>query len=226
MALSPPPQVQPGFMGRQKGFTGQPTGGLMRVFSPDQVAARELANQAVKQPDQEDPSILEIAKHVRYRMYEMRNFRNMMGIGQRLIDALRTYKGEYDPAKWKEIKAFGGSDVFARITPAKCRGATSLLRDIYLGSERPWDIEPHPDPDVPEDINAAIQKLVAAEMAQHQAQGQQAVQAQAMQYQQQAQMMAQQGQQPPPFQPQRNQADVRARLCRLRLRAPMRSALR
>ena len=197
-----PPNVQQAFTGKPGGFSGATNRGLVRILSPDQVAQRELQNSAVKTPDQEDPSILEIAKHVRYRMYEMRNFRNMMGIGQRLLDALRTYKGEYDPAKLAQINAFGGSAVFARITPAKCRGATSLLRDIYLGSERPWDIKPHPDPDVPDDINGAIQKMVAAELAQARMQAQQAVQQQTQQYQQQAQQMVMQGQQPPPFQPQ------------------------
>ncbi len=172
---------------------------LTRMLSPDQVAQREeaqqMANQPTAQPDwQNDPSVLEIAKHVRYRMYEMRNFRNMMGIGQRLIDALRTYKGQYDPARHREIKAFGGSDVFARIVPGKCRGATSLLRDIYLGSERPWDISPTPEPEVPEDIEQAIQGLVAAEIAQCRQQLQMLqMQTQFAQQQQQAKMaMAQQ----------------------------------
>ncbi len=172
---------------------------MTRMLSPDQVAARDqaqqMANQPAQNPDwQNDPSVLEIAKHVRYRMYEMRNFRNMMGIGQRLIDALRTYKGQYDPARLRDIKAFGGSDVFARIVPGKCRGATSLLRDIYLGSERPWDISPTPEPEVPEDIEQAIQGLVAAEIAACKMQLQQLqIQTQFAQQQQAAKMqMAQQ----------------------------------
>ncbi len=156
--------------GQPQQMPSVPGRALTRMLSPDEVAAREaqqsMANQPSASPDwQNDPSVLEIAKHVRYRMYEMRNFRNMMGIGQRLIDALRTYKGQYDPARLRDIKAFGGSDVFARIVPGKCRGATSLLRDIYLGSERPWDISPTPEPEVPEDIEQAIQGLVAAEIA-------------------------------------------------------------
>jgi len=165
---------------------------LTRMLSPDQVAARDMAQQAGAQPPQDsvdwqnDPSVLEIAKHVRYRMYEMRNFRNMMGIGQRLIDALRTYKGNYDPARLRDIKAFGGSEVFARIVPGKCRGATSLLRDIYLGSERPWDIQPTPEPEIPEDIEQAIQGLVAAEIAKCKAELQQIM----IQQQQQAQAAA------------------------------------
>ena len=164
--MAPPPQIQSGFTGKQNGFTGQNSRGLVRVLSPDDVTNRELQNQAVAAPVDDDPSILEVAKHIRYRMYEMRNFRNMMGIGQRLIDALRTYKGEYDPKKLGEIRQFGGSTVFARVTPAKCRGATSLLRDIYLGSERPWDISPHPHPEIPEQIEGNIQALVASEIAQ------------------------------------------------------------
>jgi len=170
---------------------------LTRMLTPDQVAAREQAQQMAAQPGQEsadwqnDPSVLEIAKHVRYRMYEMRNFRNMMGIGQRLIDSLRTYKGVYDPARLRDIKAFGGSDVFARVVPGKCRGATSLLRDIYLGPERPWDIQPTPEPEIPENIEQSIQQLVAAEIAQCRQQLQSILQAQ-----QAAQMAAQQ--QPPP----------------------------
>lgn len=178
-----------------------PNRAMTRMLSPDQVAQRDMAQQQATQPGgpnpdwQTDPSVLEIAKHVRYRMSEMRNFRNMMGIGQRLIDALRTYKGHYDPARLSAIKQFGGSEVFARITPGKCRGATSLLRDIYLGAERPWDIQPTPEPQVPQDIEQAIQGLVAAEIAQCQQQLNQFMQQQAM-AQQQAAMMA--AQQPPP----------------------------
>jgi hypothetical protein len=182
--------------GQPQQMPSVPGRALTRLLSPDQVAQREemqaQANQPSTNPDwQNDPSVLEIAKHVRYRMYEMRNFRNMMGIGQRLIDALRTYKGQYDPARLRDIKAFGGSDVFARIVPGKCRGATSLLRDIYLGSERPWDISPTPEPQVPEDIEQAIQGLVAAEIAMCQRQLQQMQQqAQYMQMAQQAAMQA------------------------------------
>lgn len=194
--MNRPPQGQP------QQVPSVPGRALTRMLSPDQVAQAEMQQQMQNQPGQQnadwqnDPSVLEIAKHVRYRMYEMRNFRNMMGIGQRLIDALRTYKGHYDPARLQDIKAFGGSEVFARITPGKCRGATSLLRDIYLGAERPWDIQPTPEPEVPEDIEQAIQGLVAAEIAKCKAELMQIQQAQQM-AQQQAQMAAAQGMPPP-----------------------------
>jgi len=208
-----PPSNQQAPQGMPQQIGAVPGRALTRMLSPDQVAQRDEAQSLAAQPGggspdwQNDPSVLEVAKHIRYRLYEMRNFRNMMGIGQRLIDALRTYKGNYDPARLRDIKAFGGSEVFARIVPGKCRGATSLLRDIYLGSERPWDIQPTPEPEIPEDIEQAIQKLVAAEIAACQQQLQQIMQAQAqaqaqMQQQQQAaSQAAMQGMQPPQMQP-------------------------
>ena len=188
-----PPSNQQASQGVPQQIGSVPGRALTRMLSPDQVAERDQAQQMANQPGQagadwqNDPSVLEIARHVRYRMYEMRNFRNMMGIGQRLIDCLRNYKGHYDPARLRDIKAFGGSEVFARIVPGKCRGATSLLRDIYLGAERPWDLQPTPEPEIPEVLEQASQGRVAAEIAQCRQQLQQIVAAQ-----QQAAMMAQQ----------------------------------
>jgi hypothetical protein len=129
------------------------------------------AADAVKNPV-EDAVTSELAGHVRTRMTEMRNFRNTEGIAERLIAALRTYKGQYDPTKLAEIKQFGGSEVYARITSTKARGATALLRDVYLGADRPWDIDPTPVPKVPEDIDQSIQELVKVEVATLQQAGQ------------------------------------------------------
>jgi hypothetical protein len=98
-------------------------------------------------------------------MTDMRNFRNAEGISERLLSALRTYKGMYDVSKLNEIKKFGGSEVYARITATKCRAATALLRDVFLGPERPWDLDPTPDPKVPIDINEQIRNLVSVEVA-------------------------------------------------------------
>ena len=50
------------------------------------------------------------------------------------------------------------------MTTVKCRGATSLLRDVYLSGERPWGLEPTPVPQVPESISGDIDQLVQMEM--------------------------------------------------------------
>lgn len=85
------------------------------------------------------------------------------GWASRLMEALRTFNGKYDATKLAEIQKFGGSQVYARLTAQKCRGASALLRDVYLGADRPWDIEPPADPDVPASIMEAIKQLVSVE---------------------------------------------------------------
>lgn len=148
---------------------------LLRVVSNTDMMKQEqeaaLTAEAAEKAD--DPVVTELASHIRTRMTEMRNFRNTEGIAQRLVDALRTYKGQYDPTKLAEIKKFGGSEVYARLTSTKCRSATALLRDVYLGAERPWDIDPTPVPEVPEGINQSIDELVKIEIATLQQAGQQ-----------------------------------------------------
>lgn len=145
---------------------------MLRVVSNQEMMQNEAVAAEQAQGSTDDPVTSELASHIRSRMTEMRNFRNTEGIAQRLIDALRTYKGQYDPAKLSEIKKFGGSEVYARITSTKCRGATSLLRDVYLGAERPWDIDPTPVPTVPDNIMQSIDELVNVEVASLQQAGQ------------------------------------------------------
>lgn len=86
------------------------------------------------------------------------------GWSDRLLKALRAFNGIYDPAKLAEIQKFGGSDVYARITAMKCRGTSSLLRDVYLSPDRAWGIEPPDDPEIPEDVMANIKKLIQSEL--------------------------------------------------------------
>ena len=124
------------------------------------------------QKTSEDQQISMLTAHIRARLTDMRNFRNTEGIGERLIESLRTYKGKYEASKLQEITRFGGSQVYARVTATKCRGATALLRDVFLGPERPWDIDPTPDPVTPEDIDQNIQQLVSIETATLQQAGQ------------------------------------------------------
>lgn len=85
------------------------------------------------------------------------------GWSYRLLRALRAYNGVYEPEILAEIQKFGGSQVYARIITTKCRGTSSLLRDVYLGPEKPWGIEPPTDPVVPPNIYQAIEQLVRSE---------------------------------------------------------------
>lgn len=105
-----------------------------------------------------------VVSHIREKFDMMRMHRNSAnGWGARLLQAQRTFNGEYSAHKLAEISKFGGSQVYARVTAVKCRGATALLRDIYLSGPRPWGIDPTPEPTLPDDIMADIHGLVASE---------------------------------------------------------------
>ena len=88
----------------------------------------------------------------------MRRHRDTIGRGwsDRLLRALRAFDGVYDPEIAAEIRKFGGSNVYARVIAMKCRGTSSLLRDVYLGTDRPWGISPDPNPAIPPEIMQAI----------------------------------------------------------------------
>lgn len=88
------------------------------------------------------------------------------GWSARLLRAMRVFNGVYEQDIIDEIKKFGGSSVYARTIAMKCRGTTSLLRDVYIGPERPWSLQPEPDPQIPPEIQDAIEQLVQGEIQQ------------------------------------------------------------
>jgi hypothetical protein len=141
--------------------------GLLRVVSPAELDARDRQRLAdVTAARQTPPPVADLGAFVRQRWMAFRNHRNTgsNSINERLLRAQRMFEGKYDPAKLTEIRKFGGSEVYSRLVAVKCRGATSLLRDVYLGMQRPWDVTPQPDPPVPPDIRANILQLLSSEV--------------------------------------------------------------
>jgi hypothetical protein len=144
----------------------------LRVVPPAALdAAERAADQArAKAEDQANnpaPDMTGLAGYIRqqFEMFKQHRNNTVAGWSERLLAALRAFNGAYDATKLAEIKQFGGSEVYAKIVAMKCRGATSLLRDVYLSSERPWGIDAPTDPAVPPNITAAISQLVQHEMA-------------------------------------------------------------
>lgn len=142
--------------------------GLLRVVTPDELKARETdeIEQAQRSREQEERSrqdLTSLRGYIDKRWAVARDHRATRGINNRLLAALRTFNGEYDPRHLGEIRKFGGSEVFARIVGTKARSATALLRDIYFAAERPWDLAPTPDPKVPDDIKESIPRVVQME---------------------------------------------------------------
>jgi len=151
--------------------------GVMRVVPGP------VLEQSIKQADKAratalapppDISMSNLAGYIRGQYEIMGNHRNnsQSGWSERLLAALRAFNGQYDATKLQQIKQFGGSEVYARIIAMKCRGASALLRDVYLAPDRPWGLEPPADPDIPPHILQAIMQLVQHELGTLQAAGQ------------------------------------------------------
>src|SRR5689334_13219532 len=131
-----------------------PSRPLLRVVSETdlQKSLQAQAQKAVAE-QQNTQEYDDLAAFIRRSYGEFQRHRSSQaGWSQRLLDANRMFNGEYDPAKLQEIKRFGGSEVYARVIAMKCRGAFSLLRDVYLTQDRAWGIGPPADPDVPASI--------------------------------------------------------------------------
>lgn len=144
--------------------------GVLQVVPPaeleKQLADRDQQKAMAQDAQQSNPTPTELAGFIRGRWEVFRNHRNTAnGWSERLLQALRTFNGQYDANKLNEIRRFSGSEVYFRVVAQKCRAATSLLRDIYLGPDRPWTIRPPADPDIDPAIEQQINQLLQQERA-------------------------------------------------------------
>lgn len=83
---------------------------------------------------------------------------------ERLLKCERQRRGEYDPERATEIAQTGGSDIYMMITDIKCRAASSWIKDVMLGqTERPFELHPSEEPQIPPEMKAMIVDFVRAE---------------------------------------------------------------
>lgn len=146
-------------------------GSVLRVVGPQEldaaIRARDEEMAAARDAAASGDAVLtNLAAFIRREFDVMKRHRNNAAAGwsNRLLNALRVFNGEYDANKLAEIRQFGGSEVYARVVAMKCRGASSLLRDVYLAPDRPWGLDPADDPKIPPDIMKSITDLIQAEI--------------------------------------------------------------
>lgn len=157
-----------------------PPQGVLRVVPPgalDRITANEAQAKATAEDAAKalsDVAVTNLSGYIRTQYEMMVRHRNtpVSGWSMRLISALKTFNGQYDTTKLSEIAKFGGSEIYARISAAKCRGASSLLRDVYLQADRPWGLDPGPDPPIPDNILQSVEQLIKVELQTMQKAGQ------------------------------------------------------
>lgn len=87
-------------------------------------------------------------------------------ITERLLRCQRQRQGVYDPEILQSISEMGGSDIFLMLTDIKCRAAESWIKDVLRqSSDRPFDLEPAHDPEIPPEVRQSIISLVREEAA-------------------------------------------------------------
>jgi hypothetical protein len=123
--------------------------------------ADEMISEAVGEFG-EKVSETQLAGFVRREFEMMRRHRDTSGISARFLHCLRAFNGEYSPAQLAEIQKISGSVAFARITAVKCRTLAALLSELYLGNDRPWMLEPTPEPNLPDSIHEDIKTMANA----------------------------------------------------------------
>lgn len=91
---------------------------------------------------------------------------------ERLLKSERQRRGVYDPDKAMDIAKTGGSDIYMRLTDIKCRAAASWIKDVMaVSNERPFDLVPSKEPNVPPEIKMSIIDLVRTEAMEYLQQG-------------------------------------------------------
>lgn len=120
-----------------------------------------------------DAVLTGLAGYIQTCYRQARDNRLNMGVDERMMAALRAVRGEYDAQTLRDIEAFGGSKVYARIIAGKVRGCAALLREVYNSVERPWSLNPTPEPDLAgPTLDEAVKAVLTAEAQQVVAQAQ------------------------------------------------------
>jgi hypothetical protein len=80
-------------------------------------------------------------------------------IEQQMLRNMRMDNGVYEPDTLAAIRQMGGSEVYVLLASTKCRAAEAWINDILRPvGERPWTVAPTPVPQLPPDMQAALEQ--------------------------------------------------------------------
>ena len=182
-AASPIPGVYDGAGSRTSSKSSTPIGprtnnmepmrhqgrGLLRVVGNDELDAAERRSEDLSEVPAEVAS--DLANYIRQRFEKAVRHRRVIAVDDELIRDMRAYNGQYDPGVLQAIQAMGGATTYSRLMTMKCRGATALLRNVYMNSDRPWTLAPNADPVIPESLEMNIAGLVHEEVLKQNSEG-------------------------------------------------------
>ena len=139
-------------------------GNVMNVQSLASIQAQaRLAAQALDK-QQSLPEIVGLAAHIKGFWEQAKHAK--LQVEADMLEALYARRGKYTSIKEAQIAAAGQPLIYMMLAASKMRQVEALLRDTLVGAgtEKPWTLEPEPDPDLPLDEVAQIKELVTQEV--------------------------------------------------------------
>lgn len=123
--------------------------------------ARDAAQQAQMQP-----LIQGLAAHIRAAWVEAKDAKRQ--VEHDMLAAVRARRGEYDPETLARIRLQGGSEIYMMIFATKAAQLKALYTDILSasGTDKPWQLTPSPNPELPPEDAQQIMQGVYAEVMQ------------------------------------------------------------
>ena len=172
-ATLPPPVFAP-----QRNATS--AGGMVRMKGPAATKAafdESIRNAQVTNASTVMTGIVGTLRH----WWQWSRTAKQQTVAEVMLQCIRQRRGEYDPNALAMLQRDGGSQIYMRITDAKCRNALAWLQDVLLSTaedDKPWAIKPTPVPDLPPDHQEAIIQAAAQTTMQLQQSGVQLTMAQ------------------------------------------------
>lgn len=112
--------------------------------------------------DQEDYLFDGLSQYVLRCFKRAQEFREQHGVDSDIAYCLRAYKSKYSA---DEAAKFEGIGVYRGVTGMLCRTAESWLEDAYaMVSDKPWTIEPTPEPTLPATIRQALDQVMESRL--------------------------------------------------------------
>ena len=112
---------------------------------------------------QEEEHLDDLAGYVMECFDRAKRHRDSIGMTEAIQDCLRRARGKYT---YEEKCKFEHIGVYRGLTGMITRSAFSWLKDAYFNAQdKPWTLEPTPEPELPETLEAELEEAIQVEIA-------------------------------------------------------------
>jgi hypothetical protein len=116
----------------------------------DQEAAATAELEAQSSEEAQNTSLLDdLSRFIMERWERAKTAKSPITL--QMLKMLNQKNGHYESDKLAAIRSMGGSEAFIMMTDTKCRSGKAWIKDVlFQPGMKPWDVEPTPIPELPE----------------------------------------------------------------------------